>query len=75
MVVEEIHLKNAREKAETLYEALQKDRLSVVGDMAFKVAEEAILAFGSREDPYATHRRSRTFYLIKTHFSEEHRSV
>lgn len=70
MVAEEIHLRNAREKAETLYEALQKNRLSVVGDMAFKVAEEAILAFESREDPYSTHRRSHTFYLVKTRFSE-----
>jgi hypothetical protein len=42
MVSIDIHLRNAREKAETLYEALQKERLSVVGDMAYKVAEEAV---------------------------------
>ncbi|WP_156104942.1 hypothetical protein [Methanobacterium formicicum] len=36
--------------------------------MAFKVAEESVHAFESREDPYATHRRSGTFYLVKTRF-------
>lgn len=39
MVSVDIHLKNAREKAETLYESLENERLSVVGDMAYKVAE------------------------------------
>lgn len=73
MVAEDIHLRNAQEKAETLYESLEKNRLSVVGDMAFKVAEEAIHAFESREDPYSTHRRTGTFYLVKTRFGEDER--
>jgi len=70
MVTEWIHLKNAREKAETLYEALQKERLSLVGDMAYKVAEETVLAYESRIDPYPTHRRTQTFYTMKTEFGE-----
>lgn len=73
MVAEEIHLRNAREKALTLYEVLEKGRLSVVGDMAFKVAEEAVHAFESREDPYTTHRRTGTFYLVKTRFEDDER--
>lgn len=71
MVSVEIHLKNANEKAETLYEALQKKRLSVVGDMAYKVAEESVLAYESQKDPYSTHRRTQTFYLVKTEFGEK----
>lgn len=70
MVSVEIHLKNAREKAETLYEALQKGRLSVVGDMAYKMAEESVLAYESQKDPYSTHRRTQTFYMVKTEFGE-----
>jgi hypothetical protein len=70
MVSIDIHLRNAREKAETLYESLQKERLSVVGDMAYKVAEEAVLAYESREDPYSTHRRTQTFYIVKTELGE-----
>lgn len=73
MVSEEIHLRNAREKVLTLYDSVEKDRLSVVGDMAFKVAEESVHAFESREDPYATHRRSGTFYLVKTRFRDDER--
>ncbi|MEN4017780.1 MAG: HEPN domain-containing protein [Methanobacterium sp.] len=73
MVSIDIHLRNAREKAETLYEALQKERLSVVGDMAYKVAEEAVLAYESREDPYSTHRRTQTFYIVKTELGESER--
>ena len=73
MVSVEIHLKNAREKAETLYEALQKERLSVVGDMAYKVTEEAVLAYESQKDPYSTHRRTQTFYMVKTEFGESER--
>jgi len=73
MVSVEIHLKNAREKAETLYEALQKGRLSVVGDMAYKVAEESVLAYESQKDPYSTHRRTQTFYMVKTEFGEGER--
>lgn len=73
MVAEDIHLRNAREKVETLYESLEKNRLSVVGDMAFKVAEESVHAFESREDPYTTHRRTGTFYLVKTRFEEDER--
>lgn len=73
MVSVEIHLKNAREKAETLYEALQKRRLSVVGDMAYKVAEESVLAYESQKDPYSTHSRTQTFYMVKTEFGEGER--
>ncbi|MEN4006621.1 MAG: hypothetical protein PQ975_12345 [Methanobacterium sp.] len=50
------------------FEALQKGRLSVVGDMAFKAAEEAISAFESRENLYSTHRRTQTFHMVKTEF-------
>lgn len=73
MVAENIHLRNAREKAEALYESLEKDRLSVVGDMAFKVVEEAVHALESHEDPYTTHRRTGTFYLVKTRFEDDER--
>lgn len=73
MVSVEIHLRNSREKAETLYEALLKKRLSVVGDMAYKVAEESVLAYESYKDPYSTHRRTQTFYMVKTEFGESER--
>lgn len=58
MVSVDIHLKNAREKVESLYEALDKGRLSVVGYMAYKVAEESVLAYESQKNLYSTHRRT-----------------
>jgi len=73
LVSVDIHLRNAREKVETLYEALKKERLTVVGDMAYKVAEESILAYESQKDPYSTHRRTQTFYMVKTEFGEGER--
>jgi hypothetical protein len=73
MVSVDIHLNNAREKAETLYESIEKGRLSVVGDMAYKVAEEAVLAYESQNDPYSTHRRTHTFHLVKTELGESER--
>lgn len=73
MVSVDIHLRNAREKAETLYEALEKQRLSVVGDMAYKIAEESVLAYETQKDQYSTHRRTQTFYMVKTEFGESER--
>lgn len=70
MVDAETHLKIAREKALSAIEALEKGRLSVVGDEAFKAIEEAVQAYESRKDPFADHRRSSTFYLVKTELPE-----
>lgn len=73
MVAVDIHVKNAREKSEALYDSLEKGRLSVVGDLAYKVAEESVLAYESQKEPYSTHRRTHTFYLVKTELGESER--
>jgi hypothetical protein len=66
MVDVEVHLKIAREKACAAIDALEKERFSVVGDEAFKAVEEAVQAYESRRDPLTDHRRSSTFYVVKT---------
>lgn len=38
--------------------------------MPYKVAEESFLAYESHKDPYSTHRRTQTFYMVKTEFGE-----
>ncbi len=70
MVDIEIHLKIAREKVRAAIDALERERFSVVGDEAFKAVEEAVQAYESRKDPLADHRRSSTFYLVKTELPE-----